>query len=318
MKKIFGPMAIIVTVLLAICVLSSVYIVSETEQVVLTQFGEPVGDSIQSPGLYFKLPLIQQARYYDDRIIEWDGDANRVPTKDKKYIWIDTTARWRIVDPLQFMQKVMNVEGAQQRLDAILDGTTRNVIADRMLIEIVRSSNRILELSSASKTDQETASLIELERVPEGSGRDAIRQEILRRAIPKVRQFGMELIDLQIKRVNYENDVRMKVFERMRSERKRAADKYRSQGEAEEARIDGVIEKEMNRIESEAYKQAQILRGTADAEAIKIYADAYSKDPEFYAFMQTLDSYKKTLTKDTTLMLGTDSKYFSYMIEGGE
>ncbi|MFC1809206.1 protease modulator HflC [Candidatus Omnitrophota bacterium] len=316
--KILGPAFVIIFLIVAIVALNSLYIISETEQVVLTQFGEPIGEPLNEPGLYFKIPFIQQANVYEDRILEWDGDANRIPTKDKKYIWVDTTARWKIVDPLRFLQTVYNVDGAQQRLDAILDGAVRNVIADRNLIEIVRSSNRILEIKlDVDVTNTSSQGLI---RIPEDSGRDAIRLEILERVKPKLTKFGIEIIDLMIKRNNYDQDVRRKVFERMRSERKRAAEKFRSEGESERARIMGMMEKEMNRIESEAYKKAQIVRGAADAEATKIYADAFSKDPEFYSFLMTLDSYEATMKNDTTLILATDNDYFSYIksIEGGK
>ena len=319
MKNFLGSTTIIFLLAGAIVFLSAVFIVSETEQVVITQFGEPKGDPIQEPGLYFKIPGIQEANYFDKRILEWDGDANRVPTKDKRYIWIDTTARWRIVDPLKFLQTVRNEDGAQQQLDNILDGRTRNVIAGKTLIEIVRSSNRILDVEAsvdAAEQDQRQ----EFEPIPEDSGRDSIRTEILRVAQPKIRAYGIELVDILIKRLNYEQDVQKKVFERMISERKRVADKYRSEGESERARIEGLKEREIKRIRSEAYREAEVLRGKADAEAIKIYADAYNNDPEFYSFVRTLESYRETLTDGTTLILGTNNEYLDYLkeIRGGK
>jgi len=315
--KTIGPTFVIVFLVVLIVLVNALFVVSEIEQVVLTQFGEPIGDPIRTPGLYFKIPFIQQANVYEKRILEWDGDANRIPTKDKKYIWVDATARWRIVDPLKFMQTVYNVDGAHQRLDAILDGGVRNVVADCDLIEIVRSSNRIFDVEV--DTDVTNTASQNLIRIPEDSGSEVIRLKILEIVRPKLERFGIELVDIMVKRHNYDQDVRSKVFERMRSERKRAAEKFRSEGEAERARIMGEMEKEINRIESEAYKKAEAIRGEADATAIKIYADAYSRDPEFYSFLMTLDSYKETLKQDTTLVLATDNDYFSYVksIEGG-
>ena len=315
--KIIGPVFIIVFLIAAILVLNAAFVVSETQQVVLTQFGEPIGDPIKAPGLHFKIPFFQNANYFEKRILRWDGDANMIPTKDKKYIWVDSTARWRIVNPLVFLQKVYNYEGAQQRLDAILDGATRNVLADKNLIEIVRSSNRIVAVIESGEYDA-TTSTEAVEKIPENSGREEIRKEILERARPKVENFGIELVDFRIKRINYESDVRRDVFERMRSERKRVADKYRSEGDAERARIEGLRQKEQNRIKSEAYRKAEGIRGNADAEAIKIYADAYQKDEDFYAFLQTLSTYKKTLTKNTTLILSDKDEYLNYLknIEG--
>jgi membrane protease subunit HflC len=316
--KIIGPTFVIVFLAILIILVNALFVVTEIEQVVLTQFGEPIGAPIKTPGLYFKIPFVQQANVYDKRILEWDGDANRIPTKDKKYIWIDTTARWRIVDPLKFMQTVYNIEGAQQRLDAILDGGIRNVIADRDLIEIVRSSNRIFDVEvDVDVTNTSSQNLIP---IPEDSGSEVIRVDILNRVKPKLEKFGIELVDIMVKRHNYDPDVRNKVYERMRSERKRAAEKFRSEGESERARIAGEMNKELNRIESEAYMKAEAIRGQADAKAVKIYADAYSKDPEFYSFLMTLDSYKGTLKQDTTLVLATDNDYFLYLksIDGGK
>ena len=310
MNKALFPLFIIIVFIGLILILSSVYIVDETNQVVITQFGEPIGDPITTPGLKFKVPFIQHVNYFDKRLLEWDGDPNRIPTEDKKYIWIDTTARWRIEDSLTFLQTVHDEQGAHTRLDDIVDGATRNVIAKHNLIEIVRDSNRIVSLE-ASEEDKIMGR--QFARIPDGSGRDIITREMLKRARPKVKEYGIELVDIRIKRINYDAQVRQKVFDRMISERKRAAELLRAEGEGERAQTNGKREKELQRIRSEAYRQAQIIRGKADAEAIKIYAEAYSKDPEFYSFLNTLGSYHATFDDKSTLVLTTDSEYFKYI-----
>lgn len=310
MNKIIGPAIIIIGLIALICIVSAAYIVDETNQVVITQFGEPIGDAIKEPGLKFKTPFIQRVNYFDKRLLSWDGYPNRIPTEDKKYIWIDTTARWKIVDPLRFLQTVRDEMGAQTRLDDILDGATRNVIAKHNLIEIVRDTNRILTIE---KSEEDKLMGREFERIPKESGRALIIEEMLDRAKPKVSEYGIELVDMRIKRINYDTQVRGKVFERMISERKRAAEQLRAEGQGERQEIEGKKEKELQRIHSEAYHKAQVIRGKADAEAIKIYANAYSKDPEFFSFLRTLESYHSTFDKQSMLILSTDSEYFKYL-----
>ncbi len=310
MNNALFPFFIIILLVGLIILISAVFIVDETNQVVITQFGEPIGDPITTPGLKFKVPFIQHVNYFDKRVLEWDGDPNRIPTEDKKYIWIDITARWRIENCLKFLQTVHDENGAHSRLDDIVDGATRNVIAKHTLLEIVRDSNRIVSLEAS---DEDKIMGRQFAKIPDGSGRDIITREMLQRARPKVKEYGIELIDVRIKRINYDVQVRQKVFDRMISERKRAAELLRAEGEGERAQVNGMREKELQRIRSEAYQQAQILRGKADAEAIKIYADAYSKDPEFYSFLKTLDSYNATLDDKSTLVLTTDSEYFQYI-----
>ncbi len=312
MHRFLAPLTVILSLLLVIIIFSAAYIVDETNQAVITQFGEPVGDPIVEPGLHFKVPVIQKVDYFDKRLLEWDGDPNRIPTKDKKYIWIDTTARWKIIDPLKFLQTVHDEYGAQTRLDDILDGATRNVIAKHNLIEIVRNSNRITKLED-SKENKIMGQ--KFERIPENSGRDVIRSEMFNRAKSIVSEYGIELVDLRIKRINYDAPVRNKVFERMISERKRAAELLRAEGLGEKAEIEGKKEKELQRIKSEAYEKAQKIRGEADAKAIKIYADAYSNDPEYYAFLNTLESYYQTLDDKSMLILSSDTEYFKYLNE---
>ena len=282
--------------------------VDETEKVVITQFGKPVGDSIKDAGLHWKIPFIQSAHFFDERILEWDGDPNQIPTKDKKYIWIDITARWRILDPLVFLQTVANETGAHSRLDDIIDAVTRDLVSDNMLVEIVRNSNRDF-IFQDTELVQDTVRVNEKIEL----GRDYIRREILAGAKEGVAQFGIDLVDVRIKRINYVEEVRLKVYERMSSERKRIAERYRSEGQGQMADIEGTREKELQRIESEAYQEAQTIRGKADAEATRIYANAFNKDPEFYSFLKTLDTYRNTLDSNTTVLLTTKSEYMKFL-----
>lgn len=298
----------IAVVILLLILANGFYRVDETEQVVITQFGKPVGESIKDAGLHWKIPFIQAAHFFDERILEWDGDPNQIPTKDKKYIWVDVTARWRITDPLTFLQSVGNETGAQSRLDDILDAVTRDLVSDNFLVEIVRNSNRDFVF-------QDTELIQDTLRVNENIelGRDYIRRQILAGAMEGIAQFGIELVDLRIKRVNYVEDVRVKVYERMSSERKRIAERYRSEGQGQMAEIEGKRERELQRIQSEAYESAQRIRGRADAEATKIYARAFNNDPEFYSFLRTLETYRTTLDSSTTIVLSTQSEYMKFL-----
>jgi len=315
MQKIGLSLFIIVGLVVAISVISGLYVVDETQQVVITRFGEPIGDAIKDPGLHFKVPFVDQANFFDDRLLEWDGDANKIPTEDKKYIWIDTTARWRIVDPLKFLQTVHDERGAQTRLDDILDGAARNVIARYNLLGIVRDSNRILSIET---TAEDKIMGRAFDSIDETAGRATVHSEMMERARAKVEEYGIDLVDIRIKRINYEAPVRSKVFERMISERKRAAEQLRSEGNGKRAEIEGKKSRELQRISSEAYRIAESIRGKADATAIKIYAESYQKDPEFYGFLNTLESYKQTFDATTTVILSTDSEYYKYMMGSGE
>jgi len=288
----------------------ALYIVDETQQVVVTQFGKPIGDPAIKAGLYFKLPFIQQANYFDKRLLQWDGNPNQIPTKDKRYIWVDTTARWKIKDPLKFMQSVTNETGAHARLDDIIDSATRDYITNHNLVEVVRDSNRIIESKVISDQDEIKASDDALEKVV--VGREEITRGILEQASEMAPQYGIRLVDVRIKRINYVKEVRDKVYERMISERKRAAERYRSEGQGKKAEISGQMGKELKKIRSEAYKTAEEIKGKADAEAISVYADAYNRDPEFYSFLKTLDTYKNTIDSDTTVIFSSDSEYFEY------
>ena len=286
---------------------SSAYIVSEFNQAVLTQFGEPVGEPITEPGLHFKIPFIQTANMFEKRFLEWDGFPNQVPTRDRRFIWVDTYARWRITDPLLFFQRLRDERGAQSRLDDILDGETRNAVARHDLIEIVRTSNR--EPADATATGREEAEAL----APIASGREQITREILEAAAAAVGELGIELLDLQFKRINYIADVQQDVFARMIAERQRIAAEFRSEGQGESARIQGERERDLARIQSEAFRAAEEIRGTADAEAIDIYADAYNRDTGFYAFTKSLETYERTMDPGTFLILGTDSELLRFL-----
>lgn len=300
--------AIVVPFAILIVLLNTLYVVSETNQVIITQFGEPIGDAITKPGLHMKVPFIQKANYFEKRWLEWDGDANQIPTKDKKYIWVDTYARWRINNPLIFFQRVRDERGAHSRIDDIIDGETRNAVANFDLIEIVRSSNREFELTEEIAILDIAAAIPDIE-----TGRDKIAQIVLEKSSEITPEFGVELRDVKIKRINYVEEVQRKVFDRMISERKRIAAKYRSEGDGKSAEIRGEKERELKIIQSEAYRKAQEIKGKADAEATKIYANAYNRDPEFYQFMKTLETYVSTMDKETWLLLSTDAEFLKYL-----
>jgi membrane protease subunit HflC len=304
MKQVVTVIALIVAVILLAGVFGAFYIVNEMQQVVITQFGKPVGDAVTTPGLHFKVPILHKANYFDKRFLEWDGDPNEVPTKDKRFIFVDTYARWRITDPLLFFQRLRDERGAQSRLDDILDGETRNVIAGHELIEVVRSSNRDFESSLELEPEQQKEIKF---------GRAELEQEVLDRAATRVGDLGLEILDFRFKRTNYAEVDRPKVYERMISERKRIAEQYRSEGAGEAANIIGDKERELKSITSEAYRQAQEIQGRADAEAADIYASAYNRDPDFYRFLKTMEVYRTTVDGNTILMLGTDGDFLKYL-----
>ena len=300
--------ALVVLAGLALIVLfDGVFKVDETQQVIITQFGDPVGDPIVNPGVHLKMPVIQKANYFDKRFLEWDGDPNQVPTKDKRFIWVNTYARWRIDDPLKFFQRLQDEQAAQSRLDDILDGETRSAVARHDLVEVVRSSNREAE-AILIDSDEETAILEKIQK-----GRESITREILRNAQLRATDLGIELIDLRFKRINYVDEVRKDVFDRMIAERQRIAQKYRSEGQGEAARIRGEKEKELAQIQSEAYRTAEQIRGEADGTATRVYAEAYNRDVDFYTFMKSLETYERTLDRGSTLILTTDSDLLRYL-----
>ena len=307
-------------ILLLFAVLGSFYAVNQTEQVIITQFGKPVGDPITEPGLHFKLPLVQTISRIDKRFLEWDGAPVAIPTRDKTYIHVDTFARWRINDPKTYFVRLHDERSAQSRLEDILGSETRNAIAKHDLIEIVRTDKNRKPLRDEN-----------LKNVPTGVGtigvlpsiqfgRLKIEEEIKAAAAAKLAEFGIELLDLRLKRVNYNPDVLDRIYQRMISERRQIAQRFRSEGEGEAARIAGQKERDLNEIQSTAYRQVQQIRGQADAKATEIYAHAYTQNPqaaEFYAFLKSMETYRKVLTKDSTLLLSTDSDLFGLLKRAG-
>lgn len=296
--------------LVALIVLSaSTFVVQETEQVILTQFGKPVGEPKSDPGIHFKVPFIQQTHFFEKRFLEWDGDPNQVPTKDKRFIWVDTYARWRISDPLLFFQRLRDELGAQSRLDDILDGEVRNSIANHNLVELVRSSNREAAVDVEATVEEETFQTIQI-------GRGKITDEILKAGKARTADLGIELLDLRLKRIDYVEEVRRKVYDRMITERKRIADKYRSEGQGEASRILGEKERELKRIISDAFRRSEEVRGKADAEATSIYARAYNRGAEtreFYGFLKTMEAYEVTFDSTDMLILSSDSEFYKYL-----
>jgi membrane protease subunit HflC len=298
---------VVVAIGLLVVLGQTAYTVSETEQVILTQFGDPVGDPVVTPGLHFKVPFVQRTNVFDKRFLEWDGSPNQVPTRDKRFIWVDTYARWRITDPLLFFQRLRDERGAQSRLDDILDGETRNAVARHDLIELVRSTNRNAE-DVPIESEEEAVILEAIEK-----GRQRITREILATAAGRTADLGIELLDLRLKRINYVEEVQQDVFARMIAERQRIAEQFRSEGQGESARIHGERERELAQIQSEAYRQAEELRGEADAEASRIYADAYNRDADFYAFTKSLETYELTMDASTLFILGTDNELLRFL-----
>ena len=305
----YTPLIIIAAVILFVGSLC-VYTVDETEQVVITQFGKPIGAPITESGLHFKVPYYTVNRF-PKNLLEWDGDPDQIPTLDKTFIWVDTFARWKIVDPLKYFETLNNEMAAQASLDDILNSAIRNAITSYPLIETVRNTNRKLEVDNfdsgvnGNKKDDVIGKTVKV-------GRAKIAMSILNAAQPKLADFGIQLIDVKIKRLNYEKEVQKSVFDRMIAERNQKAEKFRSEGKGEASKIQGDLEKEKKRIESEAYEKAQEIKGKADAQATLIYAQSYGKDPEFYSFTQTLELYKHSLGKDNSLILSTDSEFLKY------
>ncbi len=300
---------IILAVVLLVVLNSIFYVVQEPEQVIITQFGKPVGEPLSTPGLKAKLPFIQTVHRFDRRFLEWDGDANELPTRDKRFIWVDTYARWRITDPLRFFQRLRDERGARTRLDDILDGETRNAVANHDLVELIRTSNRTPIPSEAEIEDESVLEDIQI-------GREAIRRIVLEKAQTRTQDLGIEILDLQFKRINYVEEVRREVYVRMIAERKRIADRYRSEGEGEAFRIDGNRERDLKEIQSEAYRLAQEIVGKADGRATEIYAQAYNRSAasrSFYSFIRTLEAYDATLNEKSVLVLSTDGDFYKWL-----
>ena len=286
---------------------TSVYVTNEAQQVIITQFGRPVGEVVTDAGLHMKIPFIQAANYFEKRFLEWDGVANQVPTRDKRFIWVDTYARWRISNPLLFFQRLRDERGAEPRISAILDGETRNAVARHDLVEVVRNSYREPD-EILLDAEEETAILEQIQL-----GREAITREILEAAQSSFNDLGIEILDVRFKRINYVEEVQVDVFQRMIAERQRIASRYRSEGEGETARIDGERERELQRIQSLAYREAEEIRGQADGEATRIYAAAYNRDDDFYAFIKSLETYELTADPSSILILTTDSELLRFV-----
>lgn len=309
MKKFANIILIVATIVVAITALDSVFVIDETKQAIITQFGRPIGEPRTDPGLNVKLPFIQSVSYFDKRFLEWDGDANQVPTMDKKFIFVDTYARWEITDPLQFFRRLRDERGAQSRISDILDGETRNAVASHELIELVRTSNRTPE-----QTEEFLEELDQLEDIQ--IGRDSIERLILDRANERTADLGIRILDFRFKRINYVDEVRRSINDRMISERNQIADLFRSEGQGEARRIEGQKERELAAIQSMAVRESEEIRGRADAEATSIYASAYNRtrqSRELYSFLKSLETLEASLDSSTTIVLSTDSELFKYL-----
>ena len=311
MKNTVKIMTAVILVASFFALSNALYTLEEGLQAIVVQFGRPVGSAVTEAGLHIKIPFIQEVRRFEKRLLIWDGDPNQIPTKGREFIWVDTTARWRIADAKKFLENVASEEGAQSRLNDILDSVVRDQVSSSELVELVRSATweapQGEELKDIPKEREE-----ELKRAI-ARGREEITRTILVEAQKIIPQYGIELVDVRIKRLDYVESVREKVYERMISERKRIAAQFRSEGEGRSAEIIGEMEKELRRIRSEAYKSVQEIQGKADAGATRVYGTAYRKNPEFYAFLQTLESYKEKTNKNSVLILTTESDFYQYV-----
>jgi modulator of FtsH protease HflC len=316
-KPVLLASLVFVAVLGVVLLVSSAYTVDQAEQAVVVEFGKPVGDTITRPGLHFKVPFIQEVRRFDKRILSWDGDPNQIPTRGEQFISVDTTARWRIVDPLKFLQRVQNERGAILRLNDILDSVVRDKISASDLIDIVRSKDwevsaeDLSRLAEASEGEEEVL----LQEVK--TGREELVRSILESAQRSMPEYGIELVDIRIKRVDYVQAVQQRVFERMIAERQRIAERFRAEGQGRAAEIDGETQRLLAEVRSEARRLAEVIRGQADAEATRVYAETYGADPEFYTFFRTLESYRKTLGSKATLLLDAEAEYFRLLKDSG-
>jgi len=311
MKFILKAVIIALTVVIVSVLYSGLYTLEEGQQAIVVQFGRPVGEPVTEAGLHMKLPFVQEVRRFEKRLLVWDGDSNQVPTKGREFIWVDTTARWRIADAKKFLENVASEKGAQSRLNDILDSVVRDQVSSSELVELVRSASwKVPEGEALKEIPKEREEELKREIA---RGREEITRTILTEARKTILQYGIELVDIRIKRLDYVESVREKVYERMISERKRIAAQFRSEGEGRSAEILGTMEKELRQIRSTAYRQVQEVQGKADAEATQIYGQAYNKNPEFYAFLQTLESYKEKSNKNAVLILTTDSDFYQYI-----
>jgi len=301
--------SIVLGVVGLLLVFNSYFILDETQQAIVTQFGKPIGEPRTSPGVNFKVPFLHKVQFFDKRYLEWDGDKNQVPTKDKKFIFVDTYARWEITNPLQFFIRLRDERSAQSRLDDILDGETRNAIASNDLLDVVRSTNREPEVTEEFMEELEVLEDISV-------GRDKIEEIILEKANERTTDLGVRILDFRFKRLSYVDEVRDRVYDRMISERNRIADQFRSEGQGQARIIDGDKERDLAQIQSEAFREAEEIKGRADAEATDIYASAYNKNRqsiELYKFLRTMESFEKSMDESTSIVLSTDSEFFRYL-----
>jgi len=304
---------IIGAIVLFIVGYNTIFILDETQQAIVTQFGKPVGGARTEPGINVKIPFIQKTQYFDKRFLKWDGDPNQVPTEDKKFIFVDTYARWQIVDPLQFFIRLRDESSGQSRLDDILDGETRNAVASNQLLDLVRSTNREPEVYDDYLEDIE-----ELEEII--VGREDIEREVLEKANERTSDLGIRILDFRFKRMNYVDDVRQNVYDRMISERNRIADQFRSEGQGEALKIQGDKERDLAQIQSEAVREAEIIRGSADAEATSIYANAYNRSAsarQLYSFLRSMEALEKSFDEQTSIIITTDSELYKYLKDPG-
>jgi membrane protease subunit HflC len=315
MSKVKSIGGLVFLAIAAFVLMSAVYTVNEVEQMIITQFGKPVGEPVTTAGLKIKIPFIQVVNPIDKRVLEWDGSPSDMPTKDKLYISVDLFARWRIVDPLQYFLRLRDERSAQSRLDDILGSETRNAVAKHELIEIIRTTrDRVPLRDSLLAGSQQEAKMGSL--VPINKGRKLVEKEIFDAAAEKVQVFGIELLDIRFKRINYNQSVRPKIYDRMISERRQIAERFLSEGNGEAARIRGNRVRDLNKIQSEAYREVEEIRGVADAKATEIYARAYNQSPEaveFYEFTRTMQAYKDIIESNSTLILSTDSDLFKFL-----
>jgi modulator of FtsH protease HflC len=302
---------IILLVAVVFALLGTFYTLEEGMQAVIVQFGRPVGEPVTEAGLHIKLPFVQEVRRFEKRLLIWDGDPNQIPTKGREFIWVDTTARWRIVDAKKFLENVATETGAQSRLDDIIDSVVRDQVSSSELVELVRSAS--WEVPEQEVLEEVPAEQKEELRKKISRGREEITRTILTEARKIIPQYGIELVDVRIKRLDYVESVREKVYARMISERKRIAAQFRSEGEGRSAEILGTMEKELRQITSTAYRRVQEIRGKGDAEATRIYGDSYGRNPEFYAFLRTLEVYREGSNKNSVLILTTDSDFYRYL-----
>ncbi|MFD2999367.1 protease modulator HflC [Pontibacter toksunensis] len=309
-----STLSLITAVVLLTLAFTSIFVLDETQQAIVTQFGKPVGQARTEPGLHYKIPIIQKVQFFDKRYLEWDGDANQVPTKDKKFIFVDTYARWQITNPLQFFIRLRDERSGQSRLDDILDGETRNAIASHELLDIVRSSNRKPEVAEEYMEDLENLDNITV-------GRDKIEALVLKRANERTADLGVQILDFRFKRMNYVDEVRDRVYDRMKSERNRIADQFRSEGQGEASKIQGNKERDLAKIQSEATREAEMIQGRADAQATSIYAGAYNKNTqarELYSFLRSMEALEKSFDGKTSIILSTDSELYRYLKKGNQ